>query len=536
MNNTKEAFSNLTFPGLFYLLLITKLVHAQPCDVIMDEPVRLFGDESTTASAVRIAQNHATGFPSIIWAGEDEKIYMSSFDGSRWSEPEVVETGGIGPAWSDFETSHPHPAMAIAINSSGQHHLLVADGNYLYHFTNDGEAWNSGEIVTSIEFPGTEESYLEVRADFDSRGVLHVVYVIDRGGEGSGRGIYYLRFLSGEWSEPQWILSGPHMHMRVGSDGAVHVVSLNFHGFVGDFRNYQCHYRQRTPDGTWLDEEQATDEPPIGILGPVSIHPAVAVDGSGVAHVIYPVDPPNPDTAPPEAGHASYITRDVASPVWSEPIELFPNAIHAAFVTVAIDPANIIYAFGLNWQKRYIINTGEGFGEVGYWNEANSRWFFFDSVAMASGAYVAYIAGRWWGPVEVVRFVRTGDCGQFCGDETCSTDEDGCSCPYDCTESCCIESTPYQSGDVNPDNPCYLCKPEIDRHHWSYDPSSPGCMLEEDTEAMQEQPEENIPEENIPEEVPIDPTNEQWEWYPTNPDTTPHETETRGGCSCSTIA
>lgn len=515
-------------------LLLAENASAQPCDVVLEEAVQLWGGEDE-GSAPSIDINHLTGHPAVVWVANDDTIRVSRFDGSGWSAVETIDTGGILPCFRG-DDPHPLPALSLAINSFGEHHILIADDFHLYHFVQEGPGWSAAEIVTDIVTPSEVDAHLPVRAEFDADDVLHVVYSVDKGNDGSGKGVRYVRLDGSGWSEPVWLGSGPSMHMRVGPDRSVHVSWLSFHGMVDEMRNYQGHYRQRTPGGEWLDEEQATDEAPVGNLGPVAIHPVVAVDPSGGAHMLYPVDPPNPAEDPPEAGHASYIFRTGTD--WSEPLELFPNAAHAAFVELEIDPAGIIYAFGINWHKRYRVDPGSGFEPTEFWNPANSRWFGRDSVAGPAGAWLAYIHGRRWGEVEVILVRRTGDCGVFCGDGNCGGGEDGCSCLYDCTDQCCIDGEAYAAEEAMEGDPCNVCRPEADRRSWTHEPSAPGCGPAEEDEPEEEMGQEPWEErveagEDVSTDPAVDATAED---MPDARDEPPPDVDTtQGGCGCLII-
>ena len=210
--------------------------------------------------------------------------------------------------------------------------------------------------------------------------MLHALWAIDTGQDGSNKGIYHAYHDGTSWSAPFYVASGPFMHAQVASDSTLHVAYMQFHGFVDvgteQWRNYQGHYRSRDATGSWSDDQQITHEDPVGTLGPVAIHPCVAKGPNGTLHYAYPVDPANPTTAPNEAGHASYMKNEGTS--WTSAEEMFPNGTHAAFVDVHVDPAGIVYVVGMNWQKRFRVDMGTGFQPVDFWDTANARWFFRD--------------------------------------------------------------------------------------------------------------------------------------------------------------
>jgi len=509
---------------------------AAQCIVTADDPVQL--DEN--GSAVYVAVNHLTGNAAVAWVSDNTNVAISRYDGSSWSPAEAVDTGGILPAFSEVDDHHPHMGLALAIDSCGEHHLMIANEEHLYHFVEEGGVWSEGEIVTDVVAPNPEDPHLQVRADFDGSDVLHVVYSIDGGSEASGKGLRYVMLDGSVWSSPLFIASGPFMHMNVGHDGSVHVTYLAFHGMVGEWRNYQGHYRQRTPAGTWTDDEQATDEDPVGELGPVAIHPAVDVGPDGVVHMVYPVDPPNPHDSGGDRGHASYISKSGGS--WSgDGEQLFPNAIHAAFVDVAVDAAGVVYAFGINWRKRYKVDTGSGFGDVGFWDDQNARWFYHSVIDGPTGAWIAYVADRRIGDVKVVHLRRSGDCGVFCGDGNCGAAEDGCSCCYDCVDQCCIDGAAYSAEEAMPGDPCYVCRPGADRCSWTHDPTAPGCAADDGAPETVDAPPDAITDPAF-DDLPVDlPADDAVVGDIITPDTAGDAVSennggiTSGGCSCSLV-
>ena len=446
------------------------------CDVTADDPVEL----DDNGCSVYVAVNHLTGNPAVAWVSDNASVAVSRYDGSSWSAAQTVDTGGVLPAPSEVDTPHHHMGLALAIDSCGVHHIMIASDEHLHHFMEEaGGGWSEGEIVTDVIAPNPDDPHLQVRADFDGDDVLHVVYAIDGGNEASGKGVRYVKLDETGWSEPLHIAGGPFMHMNVGEDGSVHVTYLQFHGMEGDWRNYQGHYRQRTAGGTWLEDEQATDEDPVGELGPVAIHPAVDVGPDGTVHMVYPMDPPDPHSSGGDRGHASTIDRTGGT--WSSdaPVELFPNGIHAAFVDVAADAAGVVYAIGVNWERRFKADTGSGFGDVGSWDEPGGRWFYHSVIDGPAGAWIAYVAERRIGPIRVALLRRTGDCGVFCGDGECGSGEDGCSCKVDCARQCCIGGAAYAAEEAMTGDPCSVCRPADGRCAWTYDPAAPGCEAEE---------------------------------------------------------
>jgi hypothetical protein len=451
-------------------------VLAQPCDVTPSAPMEVAAE----GSAVNIAINPLTGHPSLVWVGGDHLIYTSDFDGSTWQAPQQVDTGGVVPVihYPDNYPPFALKGLALAIDSYGKKHLVVGDCDHLYHFAETAVGWTTAEDFAPGADPGTEDPHYEVQAAFDHADVLHVGWAINAGGEASGFGVRYARKDATGWSTPFFIARGPHIDMHVEPDGRVHVAWMEFHGFQEPehWRNYQGHYRRCSPAGDWSAGEQATDEPPVGEIGPVAIHPAVTAGPDGTVHMVYPVDPANPTGGFQEDGHAAYIQREANG--WTSPVELFPNATHAAFVEVAVDPAGLLYAISLNWNERYRVDFGTGFEPAALWESAGARWFCFRAQGAPAGAWIAYIAARWTGPVKTVLLERSGDCGEFCGDGVCGAGEDFCSCFYDCTNGCCIAGVSYAAGESPAGDSCWVCDPGSNRRDWVFDPTGPGCSMD----------------------------------------------------------
>lgn len=225
----------------------------------------------------------------------------------------------------------------------------------------------------------------------------------------------------------------------------------------------------------------------------------------------------------------SLITRSAGG--WSDAeVLISKNAAHAAVVSMAIDPAGVRYAFSLNWKKRFRVDTGGGFGPEDFWhysgsNPTHNRWFRLDSVAVQSGTWIAYIAGRNWGPIEVAHFRRTGDCGSFCGDNDCGGEEDACSCLYDCIDQCCIDAGVYDAGDADPSDPCYVCRPGEDQRAWTHDPEAPGCAPDE--------PGSDAPAEEAAEDIMSDMAAETPDVY--DESTGDGVSTATDGCGCAII-
>ena len=398
--------------GLAVALLLCALpspAGAQACQVVQETAVTLLslsaGKKCTDsgvscASTVRIALDRTTSLPVVLWYTNDAKLRFRRFTGAAWAAAEVVPTGGITLPKSAVGTLE---AAIHAFDKSGRMHVLLSDAKKVYHLIRSASAktWTAPQAVHTI----TKSSLtgLKVFAGFDSKDDLHVVYWYEAG---IGYVYHGLKAASG-WSWTK-IGGGRHIDVALEGSGAVHVSWIS--KLSSNPANWQAYYRRRDAKGTWLAEEKVTNEKPVAQnIGPLAIHPAVATDGKGGAHVIYPVDPP--DSGGNDDGHASYTWR-LGAGKWSAPKKLFANARHSAMLELVIDGAGVKYAFGLNLKCRLATAPLSGTWKTGTWNShaGSYRFFFFDGTHGNSGAWLAYTTGREWGPVEVIHLRRKGSC------------------------------------------------------------------------------------------------------------------------------
>ena len=367
---------------------------AGPCR-IRQQPTQVLAD---LGGGVQIRVDHTYDAPVVMWLTQEGAVRWRRYAGPGWTPEVAVETGLRVP----LTDGGVHRAASLAIGPDRELHLIISDGVGVYHSRFD-QGWSEPERIADIQ--QGDLAHLFVFAQFDLRGRLHVVYSWEVG----GARVFYLVNNGDGWSAAMDIGEGDARfpNVAMGPNDGVHVVWVHRLASQGGLRNWQGFYRKRRPGGHWDAVEQATREPPVcENIGPVAISPDVAVDASGGVHMTYPVDSPGEQGI--DSGHLSYIQRTDNG--WSEPLELFQNARHAAKVAVEVDQAGVKYAFGLSWRKRYAVDTGNGFGDVRRWHDGNARWFDLGTCVTAGGAWIAYAAGRGWGPVETVHLRRTGDC------------------------------------------------------------------------------------------------------------------------------
>ena len=382
---------------------------AQPCQVVQQTAATLLSlpagktctDSGVScASTVRIALDRTTSLPVVLWYTNDAKLRFRRLIGAAWAAAEVVPTGGVTLPKNSVGTLE---AAIHAFDKSGRMHVLVSDGKKVYHLTRSATAksWTAPQAVHTI----TKSSLtgLKLFAGFDNKDDLHLVYWYE-----AGIGyVYHGRKSTSGWSWTK-IGGGRHIDVAFEGSGAVHVSWIR--KLSSNPANWQAYYRRREAKGTWLAEEKVTNEKPVAqTIGPLAIHPAVAADPKGGAHVIYPVDPP--DSKGNDDGHASYTWRSGANK-WSAPKQLFANARHSAMLELVIDGAGVKYAFGLNLKCRLATDPLSGAWKTGNWHShaGGYRFFFFDGTYGNSGAWLAYTTGREWGPVEVIHLRRSGSC------------------------------------------------------------------------------------------------------------------------------
>lgn len=386
---------------------------AQTCQLVQQPASRLYGVDSSQcgtaakpcAAAVRITVDRLSGLPIILWYSDDKKVRYSRFDGSKWSAAAVVPLGGLTvPEHKAISTTFN--AVSLATDSSGRLHVVLSDGKQVYHLQRGAGAWTKPQAIATI--PHSNLTGLETFAATDGQDRLHVTYWYEAG-------VGFVRHAvraSGSWSSWADVGGGDARHIDVALEqsGALHVSWIRRMANSGGLRNWQAFYRRRAPGGAWGAIEQVTSEKPVATtIGPLAIKPSVAVDPAGVAHVVYPVDPP--DSGGDDDGHASHTQRS-ATGKWSKPVKLFTNARHSALLQLVVDSRGARYAFGLNRQRRLSLRPPGGAWKQGTWHSSKGGlWFFFDSVATAGGAWLAYVPARRWGPVEVLYIRRKGSCG-----------------------------------------------------------------------------------------------------------------------------
>ena len=393
---------------LVSLLALPSPAQAQPCQVVQQQATTLLGVPAgkkcgdsgvTCASTVRIAMDPTTSLPVVLWYGDDSKLRFRRFTGAAWAAAEVVPAGVSLPknALGTLE------AAVHAFDAGGAMHVVLSDAKKVYRLSRAAGAktWSAPVAVHTIA--KSSLTGLKVFAGFDKKGDLHVVYWYE-----AGIGFVYHGLLGkGAWTWTK-IGGGRHIDVAFEHSGAVHVSWIR--KLSSNPANWQAYYRRRDAAGKWQAEQKVTNEKPVAqTIGPLAIHPAVAADGKGGAHMIYPVDPP--DTKGNDDGHASYTQRSAAGK-WSAPKVLFANARHSAMLELVIDGAGVKYAFGLNLKCRLATAPQTGAWKTGTWHshKGGYRFFFFDGTHGNSGAWLAYTVGREWGPVEVIHLRRSGSC------------------------------------------------------------------------------------------------------------------------------
>lgn len=397
--------------ALLVLLLaaLPSTARGQACQVAQGKAVTLLpvptgkkcGDSGVTcASTVRVAMDPSTSLPVVLWYGDDKKLRLRRLSGAAWAAADVVPAGVTLPSNAVATLE----AAAHALDKAGTVYVVASDGKKVYLTSRKAAAktWSAPAVIHTIT--KTKLTGLKVFASVDATGRLHVVYWYE-----SGIGFIYhgLRQAgSSQWTWTQ-LGGGRHIDVAFAPSGAVHVSWVR--KLSKDPANWQAYHRRRDAAGAWLKEEKVTSETPVSqTIGPVAIHPAVAMDVKGGAHMIYPVDPP--DDKGDDAGHARYTQRGAGG--WSKPQTLFSNARHSAMLKLVLDSAGVTYAFGLNLKCRLATRAPGGAWKTGTWHshKGGYRFFFFDGISGNSGAWLAYTVGREWGPVEVIHLRRTGAC------------------------------------------------------------------------------------------------------------------------------
>ncbi len=320
MGNGRRALSAVF---LFISLCSPLVTEAQPCSVVKQPAVRVWGPAASACSTntpcadrVVVAEDRLTRRPVILWHASDGKVRVSRFDGAKWGAALVVPAGVSIPSLASINVTFE--ALDLSSDSQGRLHVIISDGKKIYHLA-EGKTgtWSAPQVIGTI--PKTSLTGLGLHLHMDGKDRVHVTYWYEAG-------IGYIRHAmrsGGSWSS--WFDvgggDGRHIDVAVGAAGDAHVVWVARNANVGGLRNWQGFYRGRSAAGKWTAVEQATNEKPVDTrIGPVAIHPAVAVDSTGTPHVVYPVDPL--ESQGNDAGHASYIYR-LGTGKWSKPVVLF---------------------------------------------------------------------------------------------------------------------------------------------------------------------------------------------------------------------
>jgi len=232
-------------------------------------------------------------------------IIYRVWDGSSWSAEAAISSGG--------DSYYHRPD--IAIDPSGNLHVVHASGNELYYLRHNGSSWTSRTTIASDWGEGAFYAYPKV-AVAGSGQVVVVVYQVRTGG------LHYQISNNGGagWGPSQWLESGHWPNLDGGPDGQVHAAFtwLNVGG-IG--------YRRWT-GSAWTPTES---------VGP---HPNwqgwadVTADTNNVVHVVFDDSKPEgtvisfvsntPDTTPP--GPVTNFTavpgHGVVGLSWTNPTDL----------------------------------------------------------------------------------------------------------------------------------------------------------------------------------------------------------------------
>lgn len=414
----KSSAAPPRIPGASRLLLVLALLlpaifaapgaaSAQPCQVIQEKAYLLqavasgkkCGDSGVLcASTVNIAVDPTTQLPVVIWYSDDHKVRSRRFDGAAWAPAKVVPTPGITLPLGSVVTLR---GLAHAFDSKGRMHLIISGGKKVFHLEK-GSSWSAPQPIHTISHSNL--THLSTHVGFDAQDRMHVVYWYEAG----GGHIYYAQKTSSGWSSWTKIGNGRHIDVAFHKSGTVHVSWTS--KLSSNPANWQAFYKRMDAQGKWLPQEKVTNEKPVSQnIGPVAISPSVAVDAAGLAHLLYPVDPP--ETKGDDDGHASYTWRNAAG-TWSQPKVLFNNARHSARTALVVDGAGVKYAFGLNLKCRLAVDPLSGNWTTSNWHShaGGYRFFYLNGTYTNSGAWLVYMVGREWGSVEVIHLRRIGSC------------------------------------------------------------------------------------------------------------------------------
>lgn len=290
----------------------------------------------------RVAFDAAHGDIHVLWLGITTsyrtRIYHSyahasaAWSAQGWSSPNAVPTQG------DTRTTPP-----LWIDNRGVLHVVVetTQGAFYMRSTDRGNTWT--EPVAIANLAGEEAISISDLA-MDPRGRLHVVWAQYLTSNEMWREIYYSRSTDEgkNWS-PAVNLSGQHYISQpslavVGKD-EIHIV---WNGSGSD--SWRFHAYSTDGGSTWSEGK------PILRVGGWAGRPALAVDGSGILHLV---------TAGNGFGLGGAVVHTYwDGQAWAEP-ELIPLEYYAEHAALVCRGGNLLIAAGDGSTP-----GGEGFDKV----------------------------------------------------------------------------------------------------------------------------------------------------------------------------
>lgn len=285
--------------------------------------------------------------------------YLQAWDGSRWSDPQL----------QDILTSFVDPETQNLVQFGCQQGLLNDKVN-LYVTGCDsgvgGDIWMLSRPLDDITewFPeeavwnqpvslfNSEGTLISPKLLADELGRLHAVWsqADPNTPDGPGNSIQYARWETGQWSQPETILTSPdgrsdQPDLAVSADNRLFVV---WSGGAGG----QIYFSQANADQAVLAE--SWDNPqPLPSLQATGSAPSIFIDQAGVISVVYAI--------PLNENRGIYLVQSVdGGQTWSEPIQIF-DAVAAGWAMV--DKPHL--AISDNGQMhvlwaRYTLPSGEG--------------------------------------------------------------------------------------------------------------------------------------------------------------------------------
>jgi hypothetical protein len=376
-----------------------------------------------TGTSVRMALDPVTEEPVVIYDTTTSGIVYRHFYGPHWGREVKVDTAGID-LFVDSDGAFNH-TLDLVLDRYGRPRVAFLDEAGVYHVRYTS-GWSAPETVVDWDLGDSGDGGAVLRLERDTDDRVHLV-VWTSLYDGGGRYAFHAFDGGTGFGEATNFDNGWPAHAAADSHGDLHVVSFDAFSDPDNpsgLHQYQVYYWEWDLETGWpTDYAIITDEPnpPDGNgSGPVGFSPEIAVDGSDVPHVAYPMH----DTSEATDGEMHYVNFEGGS--WSSPVNLFPCNGHGGKPRIDIDHRGTVLVVGLVYPKHFSADFGHGFEEYGTWNSSSSNWQFHDLVNTRGLFWHVFVPVYWAdgvpGDITMHTFTKTGHCPDIL---TSDLDDDG---------------------------------------------------------------------------------------------------------------